>query len=153
MNLLTCSNTVKKNIHGNPDVYMDDLLKKVHGKLINLKVPSEITNGALVFERPIQLFQYDRGILFNPIRKGQIRINKINRSQIEIFWEVELETLWVISITTGLILGFFLRLFVESTGLVNGSFLLIGFLTAIVCYLVGLHSIQTTMNEVLETSV
>lgn len=153
MNLLTCSNTVELNIHGNRDIYMDALLKKMQGKLMNLKVPSEITNDTLVFERPIQLFQYDRGILFKPIRKGQIRINKINRSQIEIFWEVEMETVLVISITTGLFLGFFLGLFVESTGLMNVSFLLLGFLTAIVCYLFGLHSIQTTMNEVLETSV
>jgi hypothetical protein len=120
---------------------------------MNLKLPSAITNDALVFERPIQLFQYDRGILFKPIKKGQIRIKKINSKQIEIFWEVELETVLIISVITGLILGFFLGLFAESKGLENISFLLIGFFTAIVSYFFGLYSIKTTMNEVLETSV
>lgn len=76
MKAFTCSNTVKKDIPGNPDVYMDALMKKMHGKLINLKIPSTITNDTLVFERPIQLYHYDRGILFKPTEKGKFELKK-----------------------------------------------------------------------------
>jgi len=152
MNLLTYSTTVEKKIHGNPDVYMEALMKKMQGNLKNLKIPSEITKGTLRFNRPVQNYQYNREEILKPLRKGQIRIKKINSNQIEILWEVELETLLVISITIGLVLGVILGLFAESSGLIIVSSILIGLFISTVTYLLGLNSILKTMNEVLETS-
>lgn len=153
MNLLTYSNTVEMKIHGNPDEFMDALLKKMQGKLLTLKIPSEITNDTLLFKRPVQYYQYDRSELFKPLRKGQIRIKKINSHTIEICWEVELDTVLALAITVGLVFGILLGLFAESPGLRIVSSLIIGLLLSSVTYLFGLNFILTTMNEVLETSV
>lgn len=153
MNLLTYSNTVEMKIHGNPDEFMDALLKKMQGKLLTLKIPSEITNDTLLFKRPVQYYLYDRSELFKPLRKGQIRIKKINSHTIEICWEVELDTVLALAITVGLVFGILLGLFAESPGLRIVSSLIIGLLLSSVTYLFGLNFILTTMNEVLETSV
>ena len=151
MNLLKYSNTIEKQIHGNSDLYIDSILKKIQGKLRDIAIRSEITNNTLRFKKDVN--NYNRAEALKTLRKGQFRINKINSNKIEIFWEVELDTLLFLSITIGLVLGLILSLFVGSGGFMIISSIIIGLAISTIAYLFGLNFILTTIDEIIETSI
>lgn len=151
MNLLKYSNTIEKKIDGNSDLYIDSILKKIQGKLTNIEIRSEITNNTLRFKKDIKI--YSREEALKPLRNGQFRIRKINSNKIEIFWEVKLDILLFLSIIIGLVSGLILGLFVETVGLIIISSVIIGLFFSTITYLIGLNSILTTIDEILETSI
>ena len=155
MNLLKYSSTIEKKIHGNSDLYIDSLMKKIQGKLRNIEAQSETTNDTIIFKRIVRSTTHsgeNQREAMKILRDGRIRIRKINSNKIEIFWEVKLDTLLFLSITIGLVLGIVLGLFVESGVLMIISSIIIGLFFSTITYLFGLNSILTTINEILETS-
>ena len=55
MNLLKYSTTVEKKIHGNSELYIDSLMKKIQGKLRDIEIRSEITNDTIIFKRTVRI--------------------------------------------------------------------------------------------------
>lgn len=151
MNLLKYSNTIEKKIHGNSDLYIDSLMKKIQEKLRNIEIQSEITNDTIIFKKSVKI--YSREEALKPLRKGQFRIKKINSNKIEIFWEVELDILLFLAIAIGLVLGLILGLFAESAGLMVVFSIIIGVIFSTLTYLFGLNSILTTIDEILGPSI
>lgn len=149
MNILKYSKTTEKKIHRNPEVYMDLLRKKIQENLRKRKIGSEIVGDTIVFKRTIEF--YDRSYALKSLRNGQIRIRKIGFDQIELFWEVELDGLLLLSVTIGTVLGIILGLFAETQVLMILSALIIGLFISTVAYLFGLNSILTNMDEILDT--
>jgi hypothetical protein len=149
MNILKYSKTTEKKIHRNPEVYMDLLRKKIQENLRKRKIGSEIVGDTIVFKRTIEV--YDRSYALKSLRNGQIRIRKIGFDQIELFWEVELDGLLLLSVTIGTVLGIILGLFAETQVLMILSALIIGLFISTVAYLFGLNSILTSMDEILDT--
>ena len=156
MNLLKYSNTIEKKIHGNSDLYIDSLMKKIQEKLRNMGIRSEITNDTIIFKRIFRLASdcgYSKKEALNVFGDGQIRIRKINSNKIEVFWEVELDALLALSIVIGFIVGLFVGLFVGFSGLMIISTIIIGLVFSTISYLFGLNSILTTIDEILETPI
>jgi len=156
MNLLKYSNTIEKKIHGNSDLYIDSLMKKIQEKLRNIGIRSEIINDMIIFKRIFRLASdcgYSKKEALNVFGDGQIRIRKINSNKIEVFWEVELDALLALSIVIGLIVGLFVGLFVGFSGLMIISTIIIGLVFSTISYLFGLNSILTTIDEILETPI
>ena len=151
MNPLKYSNTFQTKIHGNSDRYIDSVMKKMQGKLSAINIPSEIANDTIFFKRTVN--SYNRANALETLRSGQIRITKINSGHIEISWQVQLDGLLFLSIFTGFWLGLILGLFAPSVALVMISTLIIGLFLSTVGFLMGLNSILTTMNQILESAV
>ena len=151
MNLLKYSSTIEKKIQGNPDLFIDSLLKKIQGKLRNIEIRSEIINDMIIFKRFIKLYSKDDAM--KALRNGQIKIKKINSNTIEIFWEVELDTLLFLSIITGLVVGLILGLLVGPAGLMILSSIIIGLFSSAITYFIGFNSILTTIDEILEIAI
>lgn len=147
MNLLRYSNTIQQKIHENSDRYIDSLMKKIQGRLSDIRIPSEVAGDTIFFKRNVQ--SYNRANSFETLRSGQIRITKINTDHIEISWHADLDALLFLSIFTGFWLGLIVGLLAPTTALVILSMILIGGFLSVVGYLIGLHSILTRMNKIL----
>jgi len=157
MILLKYSNTIEKKIHGNSDLYIDSLMKKIQGKLRNIEIRSEIINDTIIFKRTVRIASDcgdTKADTLKILREGQFRIKKTNSNNIEIFWEVELDTLLFLSITIGLVLGLILGFFIGFGGfMLISSIIIIGLAISTIAYLFGLNFILTTIDEIIETSI
>lgn len=156
MNLLKYSTTIEKKIQGNSELYIDSLMKKIQGKLRDIEIRSEITNDTIIFKRTVRIASDcgdTKADTLKIFREGQFRIKKTNSNDIEIFWEVELDTLLFLSITIGSVLGLILGLFVGSGGFMIISSIIIGLAISTIAYLFGLNFILTTIDEIIETSI
>lgn len=152
MNLLKYSNTIEKKIHGNSDLYLNSLMKKIQLKLRNIEARSEITNDTILFKRIVRSTTHsgeNKREAMKILRDGQIRIRKINSNKIEIFWEVELDTLLFLSMVIGLVIGLIAG-FASSMIIIS---MIIGSLFSIIAYFIGCSIIKSKIDEIVETSI
>jgi len=156
MNLLKYSTTIEKKIHGNSDLYIDSHMKMIQGKLRNIDIRSEIMNDTIIFKRTVRIASdcgYSKKEALKILREGHFRIKKNKSNNIEIFWEVKLDSLLFLSIVIGIILGIILGLFVGSGGIMIISSIIIGLVISTIAYLFGFSFILITIDDILETSI
>jgi hypothetical protein len=156
MNLLKYTNTVELKISGNPDVFIQTLQKGIVDKLHDWKIATELTDDTIIFRRFVIIGTHSRENNRHPMnifREGKFRIRKNNSTKIEIYSEIELDHLLVLSISIGILGGFFIGVPIGFSLMTILSSVIGGFALSVVVYLFGVNSILTRLDEILETSL
>ena len=83
------------------------------------------------------------------VREGLIRIERVDTTKIRIFWEVKLDALLFLSISTGLIIGL-LALFASSMILIS---ILIGLLFSSITYFIGCSIVKSQIDKITATAI
>ena len=151
MNLLKYSNTEEKTIHVNSDLFIDSFKKKIQGKLRLFDAQSEIQNDTIKFKRIVRNTTHsgqNKIEALKILREGLIRIEKIDSKRIQIFWEVQLDSLLFLSILIGLVIGL-IAVFASSMILIA---MVIGLGSSTIVYFIGCSLIKSEIDEIIETS-
>ena len=152
MSLLKYSNTEEKTIHVNSDLFIDSFKKKIQGKLRLFDAQSEIQNDTIKFKRIVRNTTHsgqNKIEALKILREGLIRIEKIDSKRIQIFWEVQLDSLLFLSILIGLVIGSIAG-FASSMILIS---MVIGLGSSTIVYFIGCSLIKSEIDEIIETSL
>lgn len=156
MNLLKYTNTVELKISGNPDVFIQTLQKGIVDKLHEMKISTELSDETVFFKRFVIIGTHTGENKRHPMRifrEGKFRIRKSSSNKIEIYSEFGLDYLLVLSVMMGILGGFFIVFALELSIITILSSVISGFALSVAVYLLGLFSILTTLDEILETSL
>ena len=152
MSLLKYSNTEEKTIHVNSDLYIDSFKKKIQETLRSFEAQSEIQNDTIKFKRIVRNTT-NSGLnkieAMKILREGLIRIERIDSKKIRIFWEVKLDSLLFLSISTGLVIGLIAG-FASSMIIIS---MIIGLLFSTIIYFIGCSIVKSKIDEIVATSI
>ena len=152
MSLLKYSNTEEKTIHVNSDLYIDSFKKKIQETLRNFEAQSEIQNDTIKFKRIVRNTTHsgqNKIEAMKILREGLIRIEKVDSKKIRIFWEVKLDSLLFLSISTGLVIGLIAG-FASSMIIIS---MIIGLLFSTIAYFIGGSIVKSKIDEIIATSI
>ncbi len=152
MSLLKYSNTRELTVKGNPDLFIDSFRKMIQAQLEIIEAKSEIQNNSIKFKRIVRNTTHsgmNKLEALKILREGLIRIAKKDSRKVEIFWEVNLDTLVFLSFLVGAVIGLLVAL-VSSSLTVS---MLIGLLFSMIAYFIGGSSIKAKIDEIIETSI
>jgi len=156
MNLLKYTNTVELKISGDPDVFIQTLQKGIVDKLHDWKIATELTDDTIIFRKFVIMGTHtgeNKRNAMHIFREGKFRIRKSSSNKIEIYSEIGLDYLLVLSIMIGILGGFFIGVLIGFSITAILSSIVGGFVLSIVVYLFGVNSILTRLDEILETSL
>lgn len=157
MNLLKYSSSNELKISGNSDVLIDALKIGIVDKLHEMKISTELSDDSITFKRFVIIMgTHDEENKRHPMkifREGKFRIRKSSSNKIEIYFEIGLDYLLVLSIVIGILGGFIVVFLLEYSIITILSSITSGFSLSVVVYLLGLNSIQTRLDDILETSL
>jgi pilus assembly protein TadC len=156
MNLLKYTSTNELKISRNSDVFIDVLKKSILDKLHDMGISSELSDDTIIFRRFVIIGTNTGENKKNQMkifREGKFRIRKNSSKKIEVYSEIELDHLLVLSIMIGISGGFFIGVPIGFSLIAILSSVIGGFVLSIVVYLFGANSILATLNEILETSL
>jgi len=152
MSLLKYSNTEEKTIHVNPDLYIDSFKKEIRETLKNFEAQSEIQNDTIKFKRIVRItthFGQNKIEAMKMLREAIIRIEKIDSKKIRIFWEVKLDSLLLLSISIGLLIGLIAG-FASSMIIIS---MIIGLLFTSITYFVGCSIVKSKIDKIVAISI
>ncbi len=152
MSLLKYSKTEEKTIHVNSDLYIDSFKKKIQETLKNFEAQSEIQNDTIKFKRIVRNTTHsgqNKIEAMKILREGLIRIEKVDSKKIRIFWEVKLDSLLFLSISTGLGIGLIAG-FASSMIIIS---MIIGLLFSTIAYFIGGSIVKSKIDEIIATSI
>ena len=152
MSLLKYSNTEEKTILVNPDLYIDSFKKKIWKTLKDFEAQSEIQNDTIKFKRIVRITTHsgqNKIEAMKMLREGIIRIEKIDSKKIRIFWEVKLDSLLLLSISIGLLIGLIAG-FASSMIIIS---IIIGLLFTSITYFIGGSIIKSKIDEIVSISI
>jgi len=154
MNLLKYTNIIDLKISGNPDTFIQVLQKGIVDKLHSMKIATELTEDAIIFRRLVIIGTHtgeNKRHPMNIFREGKFRIRKNSSNKIEIYSEIGLDYLLVLSISIGLLGGFLIVVPIGLSLMAILSSVIGGFVLSVIVYLFGLNSILTRLDEILDT--
>lgn len=149
MKLNAYSNSMEVKIQDDSDQFVESFLRKVQEKLWNFETQSDVKNGTIEFKRIINPVINRRDAL-RILREGFVRVDKIGLHQIQIFWEIKLDTILFLSFMIGLVLGLITAVFAGST-IVFAT--ITGLLFTAMVYLIAYSIIRIKIDEIVESSV
>lgn len=157
MNLLKYSSSNELKISGNSDVLIDALKIGIVDKLHEMKISTELSDDSITFKRFVIIMgTHDEENKRHPLkifREGKFSIRKSSSKKIEIYSEIELDHLLVLSIVIGILGGLFIVLTLGISTIAILSSVISGFALSVAVYLLGFMSILTTLVNILETSL
>ena len=156
MNILKYTDSNELKISGNSDVFINELKKGIVDKLHELKISTELSDDTIFFKRFVIIGTHTGENKRHPMkifREGRFRIRKSSSNKIEIYSEIGLDYLLVLSIAIGFLGVFFIVFVLEYPIITILSSIIIGVALSIAVYFLGLMSILTMLDEILETSL
>jgi hypothetical protein len=119
-----------------------------------MKISTDLSDDTIFFKRFVIIGTHtgeNKRNAMKIFREGKFRIRKSSSKKIEIYSEIELDHLLVLSIVIGILGGFFIVFVLEFSAIGIFSSVISGFALSVAVYLLGLMSIQTRLDEILDT--